>query len=289
MDVAIRWKSVERNHFNFRSWQNLDEDYIKEEWNFRNDGKILESVTGLLGAFTWFILCIPIVEASWFMSNGGKNRTGPHTFLMVFAIGSSFTELIARLMMVGCANAAEWIAKSFALDSWNGGWKTLEITYIILRGAIIWIDAFESFALFVILILLFLTVWAEHTEGKGAHSFGKKWAGLGLVISFFCLFEFVADIMRFMNWHWYMRVSIVISIFNSVIALPIWLLILSAQLPSVRYHFERSKAEQESSSNVQNASDEINGIKEGGPQPPIGAFSKETNIVSDISSGGELS
>ena len=134
MDVAIRWKHVERHHFNYRSWRELDVDYLKEEWAFRNDSKTLETVTGLLGAFTWFILCMPIIEASWFLSNGGKKRTAPHIFVAIFAIGSSFTELMSRLMFVGTANTAEWLTTSFNLDNWNGGWQTLEVTFMILRG-----------------------------------------------------------------------------------------------------------------------------------------------------------
>lgn len=286
MDIAIRWKHVERRHFNYRSWRELDVDYLKEEWAFRNESKALETVAGLLGAFTWFILCMPIIEASWFLSRGGKKRTAPHIFVVIFAVGSSFTELMSRLMFVGTANTAEWITSSFDLDSWNGAWQSFELTFMLLRGAIIWIDAFEYFSLFIIMILLCLAVWAEHNDGLGSETFGNKWAGFGLVIATFCLIEFAADIMRFIAWGWYMKVSIIISIFNSVIALPIWLLILGAQLPKVRSHYESSV--QESSSSETRNETKANGTP--GTPPPAGAFQRDENFQSDIVvTGAELS
>ena len=136
------------------------------------------------------------------------------------------------------------------------------------------------------MILLCLAVWAEHNDGLGRYTFGKKWAGLGLVIATFCLLEFAADIMRFIAWGWYMKVSIIISIFNSVIALPIWLLILGAQLPTVRNHYESAHAVQESSTETR-IETKANGAP--GTPPPAGAFNRDDNFQSDIATGAELS
>ena len=85
-----------------------------------------------------------------------------------------------------------------------------------------------------------------------------------------------------------MKVSIIISIFNSVIALPIWLLIMGAQLPNVRSHYESANAvpAQEPSPTPQNGR-KVEEIP--GSPPPAGAFNMENKFQSDIVVGAELS
>ena len=47
--------------------------------------------------------------------------------------------MLARLLLVGMNNAAEWLAKDFNLDSWTSendgtGWRVLEMIHIVTRG-----------------------------------------------------------------------------------------------------------------------------------------------------------
>ena len=82
------------------------------------------------------------------------------------AIAGSIIELLARLMTVGMTNASEWLARDFNLDDWDTqgdgtGWRVLEMIHIVTRGMTLWIDAFESLALFGIVALIFYSVMAE--------------------------------------------------------------------------------------------------------------------------------
>uniref|UniRef100_A0A7S2W1S3 Uncharacterized protein n=1 Tax=Eucampia antarctica TaxID=49252 RepID=A0A7S2W1S3_9STRA len=287
MGIAIRFKYQDRRHFNYASMTELDPNYIKDEWDFRYDGQTLETVTGLLGAVAWFSLCIPILETSWMLSKGGTKRTGSHAFLCIFTIGSSLVELIAKLMFVGMNNTAEWISSKFTLNDWDG-WKTLEVAFIVVRGAMVWVDAFEYFALFLIMTLIGLSVLAENRAEGTSITFDNKWAIFGFVIGISSLIEFSADVLRFVNWGWFSRAALIVSVFNSIIALPIWLLLLGLQLPHVRHAFENSSSVVESESSSSAKTDD----KEGGEQPPSGAFqSPETNFQTDaaVTAVGELS
>ena len=57
---------------------------------------------------------------------------------------------------------------------------------------------------------------------------------LGLLIGILCLFDFAADILRFTVWNPYSKVALLISILNSLVLLPMWLFMLSIQLPGAK-------------------------------------------------------
>jgi len=247
MDIAIKTKISNRQRkFNFQQMKDLDLDYIKKDWEFREEVKTLEAASGLLSAIACFSFCIPIIQVCWILSKGGKKRSQVHSFICMFAIGSSILELVTQLMIVGFSHATCRVAKTFHLDDWNG-WKTLQLSHTITRGSLIWVDAFDYFALFVILILIGLAVSAEHAEKSNSIMLGKKWAAFGAVIGVLCLFEFTADVLRFVSWGFYSPIAYALSLFNSVIALPIWLLILGVQLPGARSAFENTFLDQTSS------------------------------------------
>lgn len=90
-----------------------------------------------------------------------------------------------------------------------------------------WIDAFEWIALFCILILLYFSVG---TQAKENRTLSMWWARLGLFIAFLTFIDFSADVLRLEEWQFFAEIAIAVSVINSLILLPLWLLILSCQL-----------------------------------------------------------
>lgn len=98
-------------------------------------------------------------------------------------------------------------------------------------GLIIWVDAFEWFALFGILTLIY---YSNGTMSDALRPFGKWWARWGLLIAFLCFINFAADVLRFEEWSTFSKFAIFISVVDMVLMLPIWLLVLGRQLPRAR-------------------------------------------------------
>lgn len=248
--IILRVKERQGFHFDFELWTDLDPFYLKYQWQHRMSNRALMGAAGLLSALAWFLFCIPIINVAWILSNRGKRKMGMHVLIGTLAIGGSIAELLARLMMVGISNVAQWLAKDFNLDHWKAtspgeetndgtGWKVLEISYMLGRGIILWIDAFEWLALSGVLVLIFFSIrdYREHSP------FGWKWSILGLAIGILSLFDFIAEILRFQSWRTFMLISLAISIINTLILMPIWLLMLGRQLPSARREYEGSEGE----------------------------------------------
>jgi len=233
-------------HFNFKSWKSLDPEYIRASWESRLSSHVVITIGGLLGAAAWFALCVPVLNAAWVLSCGGKRKVAVHSLVCVLAMGGSVTELTANLLLVGAGNVGNWIAKAFNLDDWTGegsgdgmGWRVLELTQLFAHGLIIWVDAIEFLAIFGIMVLLFLSVRAEGADP----TFSRCWSILGLVIGLLSLFDFLAAIMRLQNWRVYSFISLTITILNAMILLPSWLLVLGCQLPKARAKFEGEEAD----------------------------------------------
>ena len=70
-------------------------------------------------------------------------------------------------------------------------------------------------------------------------TFNKCFTYYGLFIGVISLIGFIADVLRFVNWHLYGRIAMAIQIVVGVILLPIWLLIFARQLPVATEKFER--------------------------------------------------
>lgn len=216
------------------------------------------------------------------------------------AIAGSIIELLARLMTVGMTNASEWLARDFNLDDWDTqgdgtGWRVLEMIHIVTRGMTLWIDAFESLALFGIVALIFYSVMAEpkykmkrsasqsivvngeSSEDDGADAasgtsgstasttapastsppqsafaavstkvpikptFTKCFAWFGLFIGTLAIVDFLADVLRFVDWKFFGRIAMATNVLLGAIFLPIWLLCLARQLPMATERFEREE------------------------------------------------
>jgi len=64
-------------------------------------------------------------------------------------------------------NASLWLAQDFNLEDWDDGdvmgtgWRVLEMIHIVTAGMLLWIDAFESLALFGIVSVIFYSIETE--------------------------------------------------------------------------------------------------------------------------------
>lgn len=68
---------------------------------------------------------------------------------------------------------------------------------------------------------------------------------MGLLIGVLCLFDFIADLLRVQSWAAYSKFAVLISIVNMLVLLPIWLVLLSCQLPSAQPKYDFTSAEEE--------------------------------------------
>jgi hypothetical protein len=212
----------------------------------------------------------------------------PTVFISKLALCGGIIELLARLLVAGMTNASLWIAQDFNLEDWDNGdvmgtgWRVLEMIHIVTAGMLLWIDAFESLALFGIVSVIFYSVeteprflakrrnnnaapaivventWNEDgaslssgaAAGAGTTSkvpvkptFSYCFASYGLFVGLLALLDFVADVLRFVNWSMFGRMAMAMNVVLGVIFLPIWILFLACELPAAteRYELEESR------------------------------------------------
>lgn len=225
-----------RKGFDFQLWRSMDTDYIQAEWKRVHDQKHLLRAGGTINALAWMFLAIPILQMTWILSRGGKRKIGIHLVVTILTLAGTFTELISWLFLIGEVNTAVWITEEFNLDRWiddenvDGiGWKTLELVHIVTRGFRFWIDAFEWLALFGILTFTFISV-----KTLTHKPFGYKWASFGLFIALMSLIDFAADVLRLKSFTTFNKMAAVTSAINGLVLLPIWLVLLSKQLPNAK-------------------------------------------------------
>jgi len=241
----------DKSRFSLDDLADLDTDYIKIRFNFDLENLELYGFSTIMSALAIFAFFVPILQVAWILSDGGKRRVASMGLILVLALTGGMCKLIVSLMLLGIRSTAiGWIGSDtfFNLDNWLGeagdgdgdgdmlGWKVLEVTYTILNGMTLWISAYEWMSIFVIMVILFFTVRAENKYTR--ETFGMKWAFLGLVIAFLGLLEFVAEILRLRTWLTYMKISFVLSMINSLIFVPTYLIVLGRQLPAIKESFE---------------------------------------------------
>lgn len=112
----------------------------------------------------------------------------------------------------------------------------------ITTGAIIWVDAFEWLALFGIFCCIYYSIVTMPNDG---HSFGIWLARLGLLIGILCLFDFISDILRLGDWSTFSKFAVLISIVNMLALMPLWLIVLSCQLPKAQPNYDFDSTEEE--------------------------------------------
>lgn len=245
------WAGIERSRptFQWESYKVLDPIFLKEHWQDRRDLTGLHMAGSFIIAISWVLMTIPILQAAFILSSGGKRFLWMHTMMAVLAVSAATTEFVARLMHVGSWNTGNWISKDFYLDDWGGdstnpngiGWKSLEITYQLTQGQILWVDGWEYFALFGILFLNFLSI---RTSRSGLLGDEMCWGGMGLFIGFLSLADFIFLVIRFTNWDTFNLVSILMTIMIRLILLPCWLLLLAFKLPPAVQEFNDRRRNQ---------------------------------------------
>jgi len=121
------------------------------------------------------------------------------------------------------------------LKKWEGsdddfiGYKVLELTYRLLRGLNLWVDAFEFLALFFIFVLYFVSI--RNVDDTVFHALGLRLAGMGLFIGMLSLVDFAVFVLRLLDWRAFSPMAKVLTNVNRLVLLPLWLLIMSCRLP----------------------------------------------------------
>jgi len=252
----IEAASKTSNSDGFRSEIDLDADFIKSRWEFRRLWIGVTISSGLVNALAWVIFTIPMLQLAWILSLGGRRNVWMHAAIVILCLGSSFTEFISLLFNVGISNVGEWISKDINLHKWldetnggtqgddNIGWRVLELSYTIFTGMAIWVEAFEWLAMFMILTLIYISsrsLVATGSEDRPSFTFGRCWAHLGLFIGLLSLIDFSAQVLRFTNWTYFTNISVFFGMLNRLILLPVWLCLLSCQLPAAANSIEMSR------------------------------------------------
>mmetsp|Transcript_2941 Transcript_2941/g.4780 ORF Transcript_2941/g.4780 Transcript_2941/m.4780 type:complete len:275 (-) Transcript_2941:81-905(-) len=215
----------------------LDPEYLKLEWLYRDSMNSMRASANILNAIAWVLFSIPMIQVAWVLSRGGQRKMRTHGAIVGFTLAGIITELTARLLLFGSNSAAHWVAHTFNLDYWilpagiydgpDGiGWRALEVTHIILRGLTTYVDAFEWVCLFAILVLIMHSV-----DSMQNRVLNIWWARFGLLVAFLCLFDLASAVLLFFDLHTYTRFAVGISIINTLIFLPAWLIILAFTLP----------------------------------------------------------
>eukprot|EP00571_Detonula_confervacea_P016053 CAMPEP_0172307906 /NCGR_PEP_ID=MMETSP1058-20130122/8664_1 /TAXON_ID=83371 /ORGANISM="Detonula confervacea, Strain CCMP 353" /LENGTH=360 /DNA_ID=CAMNT_0013020213 /DNA_START=124 /DNA_END=1206 /DNA_ORIENTATION=+ len=72
-------------------------------------------------------------------------------------------------------------------------------------------------------------------------TFTKCFAWYGLFVGLLAIVDFLADVLRFVDWKVFGRIAMATNALLGVIFLPIWLLCLASQLPGATERFEREE------------------------------------------------
>lgn len=131
---------------NYESLKNLDPDYLMNRWLGQDQTTArLALSAGVIKTLAWFTFMVPILQVAWILSCGGKRKLGCHAIISSLAIGGTLAEVISRLMLIGCYQAANWVASDFNLYNWTDrvnddmiGWRVLQISFIVIEGMFYW-------------------------------------------------------------------------------------------------------------------------------------------------------
>jgi hypothetical protein len=96
--------------------------------------------------------------------------------------------------------------------------------------------------MFGIMCCLYYSIASLPNDG---HTLGIWLARLGLLIGILCLFDFIADILRVESWSTFSKFAVLISVVNMLVLLPVWLVMLSFQLPAAQPKYSDYGEEEE--------------------------------------------
>jgi len=238
------------NHgkFDWETYTSLDPAFIAEQWQLRIGRHNLFLAAGFMNSLGWMLLSFPIMQMAWILSKRGSRALMLNVVIALLVLAGGITELISNFIWLGISYMSEHIVYVYGINSNDGnwlprpdvsavdgiGWRVLEMTYIISRGFIVYVDSFEWIALAGVFIFTFASVrgWLQEDQT----SFGSRWNTLGLFIGFVCILEFVAEILRFeenmrFSSQIFGVVSIIYAVMNRIIFIPAWILCLGVMIP----------------------------------------------------------
>jgi hypothetical protein len=236
LTIALMVKEQQKAHFDYSEFTMLDPEYIQADWAFRMDTQPLEIAGGFINAFSWLFFSIPMIQTAIMLSRGGTRQLSSHMGICALVMTSCAMEFFARFMHLGISQWGNWLSEEYNLENWvsptsqdNIGWRTLEVSHLVSYGTIIWIDSFEYLCLGFAFILLFASV---NSLPSGGPMITRSLAGFGLFIGLFSLADFVAGVLRLRDWSTFRVLTMLISVINRLILLPVFLLCLGCQLPN---------------------------------------------------------
>jgi Ca2+/Na+ antiporter len=234
---------VQREESEHAARRDLNPEQLRREWKFRQDTRLLVGSANLFNAAAWLLFAIPIMQMAWVLSRRGKRNVTLHCTIVFFALAGIITEVISRLLVFGRSSSATWISSSFNMGVWlpddisnepdDMGWKALEISFTVFHGLLSFIDSFEWFCLFIILVCTAYSVVTMQDR-----VFNIWWARFGLLVAVLSIFDLAAGIVLFTDNHKFIRAAIGISAVNMIFFLPAWLIMLAIQLPKALPNYD---------------------------------------------------
>ena len=271
---VLRFTSVlqhrNRVHFDYDAMIELDPDFIMDEFEYRLDKGNMMLSGSFFSCLSMILLLVPIVKVAYIQySVASKQYTnihslGLHITIVALAMSATISECIAGVLQLGTSVAADWIAIDFALDDWLPaatnvtivddmiGWKTLSMISIVTDAMLLWVDALAYFFLFIIFVLIFVSVRTTNNDTTNVQYFKKTWAYFGMMIGALCLIDFISSVLRLQTWRKFTVITLLISVVNSGIFIPVWLLWLGKQIVSVEETMEM-KLMQDNNNNTNNS------------------------------------
>ena len=101
--------------FDYNLWRQLDPEYLKDQWAWRQSVFGWQTASGVLSATAWFLLLPPLVAFAWVQSRGGKYRIAVHGGIAFAAIAGALFESVSTLMSLGSNATMSWIQEDFVL------------------------------------------------------------------------------------------------------------------------------------------------------------------------------
>lgn len=250
MIATFRHHYLSHNRSGGSPWQSdqrmaLDPEYLETLWDMRLSNKAFFLAAGYLNAFAWLFFTIPIIQLAWTLSRHGTRDVWLLGISVGLVLFGGLTEWVSRFFWTGEYSTSESLVNEYNIDQWlrediammvlntthdGMGWRALEVTYMLARGFIWYVDSFEWICLSGILIAIYAGV--RRWRAEDSTTFGGCWNSIGLFMGILCIFEFAADLVRFNNSsRTFGLISFSYGVVNRLILMPIWLLTLSVSLP----------------------------------------------------------
>jgi hypothetical protein len=235
-----------RNQWDWDEYTTLSPDYLQSEWEFRLSSQDLWFASSFFNAFAWIMFVFPIIQMAWVLSHRGTQAIMLNIGIMMLALGGTFTEWLSNLFLAGMVIASKKLVVEFNLDNWvrddlgpmneGLGWRVLEVNHIAGDGFVLFTDSFEWFCLWGIFVLTFCSVRIWRRDDTT--SFGERWNGYTLFVAFFCLFEFILELLRFEGYKAFETSLLLLSALNRLVLIPVWIICLGFYLPrAIRKQF----------------------------------------------------